>query len=235
MFARVLVGALGAGVALIPVHAFAQEDPELDEEVEDVGEAAVDLGEETVDVAQEVVEEARTNVVTVTAGLGVEGYMSPGMQDTVGGAMLWDVRAIVSIWEQLSLEGAYVGTGAGIDARFVDESATLIGTTFEAAAHWNFMEDSALQPFAFAGLGWRNLQVVGEDFSTSDEGVADSDNLLILPVGAGLGYRSGDFYVDGRATLRFATGADLVRTSTFDDDRSQMHAFAVTGRVGYDF
>lgn len=229
--------AFGAVALLMPLTAVAQDDPDpaLEEEVEDVGEAAADLGSESLDVGRAVVDEAEATPITVTAGLGFESYMSVGMRNQVGNAFLWDIRASVPVWQRLSIEGAYVGSASGIEAQFVDDSANLVGTTFEAVAKWRFTDDPVLQPFVFGGLGWRNMTVVGTDFSTASEGVADTDNLLVLPVGAGVGWRSGDIYADARATVRFATGADLIRQSELGNERSDMHAYALTARAGLQF
>jgi hypothetical protein len=83
------------------------------------------------------------------------------------------------------------------------------------------------------GAGWRHYDVVGESFTTSDAGMSDSDDLLQLPVGAGLSYRRGGIIGDARFTYRPTLGEDMVLEP--DGDYATMDSWGVTAGVGYQF
>lgn len=173
--------------------------------------------------------------VAISVGGGVEDFTGEDMRDTSDPGGLWDIRAVVGTRSYLGFEAGYVGTAAAVDAPLGGETATLLGTTVEALARTNFLPDSAIQPYAFLGAAWRRYDVQGEDFTTSDSGMADTDDLFQIPVGAGLGYRYSNIIADARFTFRLATGEDLVVQDEADDEFAAMHTWGVSGRVGYEF
>lgn len=173
--------------------------------------------------------------VEVAVGGGVEDFTGEDMRDTTDPAGLWDIRAIVGTRSYIGFEAGYVGTASMVTAPLGGEDATLLGTTLEALARTNFLPDSDIQPYAFLGAAWRRYDVQGEEFTTSASGMDDRDDLLLIPVGAGVGYRYMNVVADARFTFRLATGEDLVVQDEANDEFAPMHTWGASARVGYEF
>jgi len=149
--------------------------------------------------------------IGVVLGGGVQDFTNSDMRSTTTPGGNWDVRAMVGTRSPIAIEAAYIGSAQGIESRFgTAVSATLIGTGLEADLRVNLIPFENITPFGFAGLGWKRYDVRGEDFTTADTGIRDDDQLLEIPLGAGVGYRYAGLSVDARFTYRVAAGEDLV-------------------------
>ncbi len=117
----------------------------------------------------------------------------------------WDVRAVFGARVPVGLELAYVGATQalaqpGDDARLYRNGA-------EGNLRFNIkvldVAGQYLAPFGFAGAGWQHIttddvNVIGA--LTAD--VRDDDDVMIIPVGAGLAYAAGPLILDARFTYR---------------------------------
>src|SRR5262245_12223636 len=173
--------------------------------------------------------------IAVTAGGGVMGFTDKGMRDNTTVAGAWDVLAQFSTKSWLSIEGQYLGTASSIDSLVGGKSANLVGHAIGGDVRFNALPDDAWQPYGFVGAAYRRYDVTGASFSTSDAGMNDSDNLLEIPVGAGLAYREGNLVVDVRGTFRAAVDSALVLKSATATDYVPMHNWAATARIGWEF
>ncbi len=176
--------------------------------------------------------------VAVAIGLGVEDFTGETMRDTTDTCGSWDARAILGTRSYLGFEAGYLGTATGVYAPLGGEDAVLVSTTVEALARANFIARGAFQPYAVIGAGWRRFDVAQEDFSTSSAGMNDTDDELVIPMGAGLAYRYGSLLADARFTFRVATEESLVLedgAAATSDDYAPMHTWGVTTRIGYEF
>lgn len=174
--------------------------------------------------------------VALSLGLGTEDFTGETMRDTTTTCGTWDVRAILGTRSYLAFEAGYLGSARGIDAPLGGEDAILVGSTVEALARANLIPDGAFQPYAFLGGAWRRWDVAQEDFTTADAGMNDSDDELVIPVGAGLSYRYRGLVADARFTFRAATDDNLVLTDGgASDEYAAMHTWGVTTNVGYEF
>lgn len=174
-----------------------------------------------------------TGWFSITAGGGIEDFAGETMRDTSGTNGLWSLQAAVGVQRYLAVEAGYTGTAAQINAPIGNTEATLVGSSVDAIGRVTPIPGSDLQPYAFLGAGWRHYDVVGESFTTSDAGMSDSDDLLQLPVGAGLSYRRGGIIGDARFTYRPTLGEDTVLEP--DGDYATMDSWGVTAGVGYQF
>lgn len=171
---------------------------------------------------------ARTGIAAEVGG-GVYGFTDPGMRDVVDVGGLWNARLIVGTRSLLGVELAYVGTASGLDALGLDESAVLVANGGEAALRLNIMQGS-VRPFLFGGVGFKHYQLVNESFNTSS--VRQSDDVLELPVGAG---------VDFQLMERMILGARLAVRPAFDENlvgsagEPEMHTMSGDLRLGYQF
>jgi len=172
--------------------------------------------------------------VAVALGGGVEGFTNDTLRGTTDPGGLYNLRVAVGTRSPLAIEGAYIGSVQSIDALGLDSNALLLGNGLEGKLRLNLM-DEAVQPFAFAGVGWRRYSLQNADFNTS--AVADDDDVLEVPMGLGLAYKIAGFQFDARGEFRYATGEDLMPSLTDPDanDAAEMHRWSVNTNVGYSF
>lgn len=185
-----------------------------------------------VAVADDVEKEARSGI-SVTAVGGVEDFAGHTMRHTSNLNGLWSVHTAVDVQRYVALEAGYIGTASRISSPIGEDAATLLGSTFEAIGRLSPLPDQRLQPYAFFGAAWRHYDVTGADFTTSDAGMNDSDDLLQIPVGAGVAYRYGALVGDARFTFRPSTGAELVLED--DGGYANMNTWGIAGGLGYEF
>lgn len=187
---------------------------------------------------------------TVTSGIGIGVHIGGGVTgftdsvlrattSSVGG--LWSARGVFGTRTLLALEVGYVGTVHTIESQLGPQSATLLGTTLEAALRYNALPRSPLTPYLFAGMGWQRYSIDDKAFEVSDTGIARSDDLLVLPAGGGLAYRVGSIIADLRGTFRATRDQNLVLEAPRDALRTgngrfaPMHTWDASLNVGYEF
>jgi hypothetical protein len=171
--------------------------------------------------------------IGVVLGGGVEGFTDHTMRTTTQTGGNWDVRAIFGTRQYLALEAAYIGSAQGIDALGLDNSAVLVGNGVEGALRLNFTKDQLVQPFIFAGAAWRRYDLQNASFNTS--AVRDEDDVLEIPMGAGLAYHYRGLMFDARGEFRAATQEDLMPSLTNQGDAAKMHRWGANLNVGYAF
>lgn len=170
--------------------------------------------------------------LSLTVGGGVSGFTDETMRDTANDGGVWDVRAAFGTHYPVAIEAAYIGSVQSIDAVGLDADAMLLGTAVEGLARVNLIPDGAFNPYFFAGAAWRRYDLTNADTNTSD--VTETDNLLEIPTGVGIGYRLGGFVADLRGEFRIANNEDLIRED-FGPDRARMHTWAASAKLGYEF
>lgn len=170
--------------------------------------------------------------IGVALGGGVEGFTSGTMRDATNDGGGWNVRLALGTRSMIGAEVAYVGSAQSIDALGLDSSALLVSNGAEANLRFNLTQDSNLQPFAIAGVGWRRYDLTNEDFNTSD--VNSNDDVLEVPVGAGLAWKYRGLLFDARGVFTIADQADLIPTND-GQDTAEMHRWGVNANLGYVF
>lgn len=179
--------------------------------------------------------------VSTILGGGVGGFTDKQMRSTtsdIGG--LWDLRVAIGSHLPLALEVGYMGSATNINGLPTGNKGRLIGTTIEGDLRYNILPHMPFTPYVFAGMGWQRYDVTNTSVSLADSGVADHDNLMVFPLGAGLAYRLSGFVVDVRGTFRVATDNDLVLTNPAltqptPNDFAPMHSWEASAAVGYEF
>jgi len=182
----------------------------------------------------------RTGIgVAAILGGGVTGFTDKTMRSTtadVGG--LWDLRVTIGSHLPLALDVSYVGTATDVGGMPSGQSATLIGTTTDAALRYNVLPHNTINPYVFAGAGWQHYDVNRSAGAPQLTGMADSDDLLEFPVGTGVSYRRSGFVADLRGTFRAATEENLVVAPTTPGSNSNyapMHTWEASAALGYEF
>jgi hypothetical protein len=173
--------------------------------------------------------------IGVTIGGGVAGFTEDTLRDTADDGGNWDVRATIGTRSMLAFEASYIGSAQDIDALGLDDDAILLGNGAQGALRFNATTDTPLQPFLFGGLAWRRYELVNADRNVSD--VAESDNVLEIPLGVGVAYRMGGFLIDARGEYRIASQEDMIPAefATGPDDNASMHRYGVQANVGFEF
>jgi hypothetical protein len=173
--------------------------------------------------------------VSAILGGGVTGFTDKTMRSTtadVGG--LWDLRVTIGSHIPLALDVSYLGTATNVGGMPAGQSATLIGTTAEAALRFNILPHYDWDPYVFAGAGWQHYDVSGG--SPQLIGMASSDDLIEFPVGTGVAYRRNGFVADLRGTFRATTDENLVVTNpATNSNAAPMHTWEASAALGYEF
>jgi len=171
--------------------------------------------------------------IGVVLGGGVEGFTDQTMRDTTNVGGNWDVRAIFGTRQYLGFEAAYIGSAQGINALGLDTNAVLVGNGVQGNLRLNFTKDNLVQPFAYAGAAWRRYDLQNADFNTS--AVNESDDVLEIPMGVGLGYKYRGLLFEARGEFRATTNEDLMPSLAGNDDFAKMHRWGANANLGYAF
>ncbi|MDQ3334835.1 MAG: porin family protein [Myxococcota bacterium] len=174
----------------------------------------------------------------VSAGGGVSGFTNQTARDATQAGGGWDVRATFGTRSPLAAEVSYLGSAQTIEALGLDDNAVLLGNGVQANVRVNLSTMSSVQPFFFAGAAWRRYQLTRVDTNTSD--VADDDDVLEIPLGAGVAYRYNGFILDARGEYRRTTQENLMPSLTQDgdfstDSQAELHRWGVNANIGYEF
>lgn len=168
--------------------------------------------------------------IGMAVGGGVTGFTAkrPSELANVGGN--WEARLSFGTRGPFAIEAAYIGAAQGMDALGVENDAVLVGNGVEADLRMNLLRDSAIVPYALAGIGWRHYEVSGNVSATSS--VRETDNVLEVPVGAGVTYSFKPVFVDLRGVFRPTFDSDLLRGTT-ESDRG-LHNWSTRVSVGWE-
>lgn len=166
-------------------------------------------------------------------GGGYEQFTNSGLKDMTGNGGAWNARAIAGTREYVGLEAAYVGAARSINTLGLASNADLVSNGVEGALRLNVPVLSLsgrqlIEPFGFVGLGWQHYSITNSNTNTSD--LADKDDVMTMPVGAGFEYAYGAFMADARFTYRETYYNDLMRTTG-----GKLNNWGVGTQVGVNF
>jgi hypothetical protein len=85
-----------------------------------------------------------------------------------------------------------------------------------------------VEPFAFGGIGWNHVSV--EDAAP---GLDDSDDVGVVPFGAGVTLGKGRLLLDARFTYRTSFDEDLALA--VGEGPANLEQWGVTASIGYEF
>ena len=161
-------------------------------------------------------------------------FGSSQMQSLTRAGGYWDVRLVLGLRRVLAVELAYLGTANPVLPPAVETRGSLVDNGAEVNLRINIpfisRDGSYLLPYALAGVGWQHYRVVNSD----DTGMlARGDDLLSIPVGAGLTIGHRHLYLDTRFTYRFTQYEDLIPANGRTNEELRHWAFG--GNFGYVF
>jgi len=168
--------------------------------------------------------------IAISAGGGVAGFTDGDLRDTTNDGGSWGVRATFGTRSWIGVEAEYIGSAQSIDALGLDNDTTLIGNGVQGVGRINLI-DSNVQPFLFGGLAWRHYGLSYDGVNTSD--VHDDDDVLEVPMGAGIAWKYRGLLLDARGEFRYATYEDMVPDVQGGD--LSMHRYGFNANVGYAF
>jgi hypothetical protein len=164
-------------------------------------------------------------------GGGYEDFTNSDINQMTSGGGSWNARVVAGTRQFVGLEAAYVGAARNIDALGLSPDATLISNGVEGNVRVNIpivRSVSMIEPFGFVGLGWSHYHVGNTATRTSD--LATNDDVMTVPLGAGLEYAYKAFIADARFTYRPTYYNDLVRTGG-----GSLTNWGVGGQVGFSY
>lgn len=197
--------------------------------------------EQTTYVTQPVITEEREQStlekygIAVALGGGVSGFTNETLRDTTDDGGSWGVRVAFGTRSPIAFEAEYIGSAQDISALGLDNDALLVGNGVQGALRVNLL-DTNVQPFLFGGLAWRHYDITNADFNTS--AIAGSDDVLEVPMGAGVAFKYAGLMFDARGEYRYADQEDLVpkfTASGLDDGAGSMHRWGANANVGVAF
>lgn len=163
----------------------------------------------------------------VLAGGGVTDFTKSEVKDRFGVGGGWDVRLGVGSRHYVGGEVAYVGsmrngTGANPDLRMNGAEGVIRLQYPYGAGQW------LVEPFAFGGIGWSRASL-----RNAPPGLKTSDDVGIVPFGAGITAGYGRVLLDARFTYRAAFSEDLALAA--NETPAKLQQWAVGASVGYEF
>lgn len=168
----------------------------------------------------------------VTLGAGVTGFIDDDMRNATDPGGTWDVRFSTGTRMPLSFEAAYVGSAQPVDVLGLDPDAVLVGTGFEGAARLNVFFGHT-SPYFVVGAGWTRYDVTNAQTNTSS--MNTRDDVLALPMGAGVDYRLGRWILDARAVFRPTFDNELLPDSTAAGNPTRLDNWSALLRGGFEF
>ncbi len=143
----------------------------------------------------------------------------------IGGA--WDLRLGVGSRFYVGAEAAYVGSmrsgvGSGPDLLTNGAEGVLRLQYPYSTGKW------LVEPFAFGGIGWSRVSL-----RDAPAGLEDSDDVGVVPFGAGVTVGFGRLLLDARFTYRTAFSEDLALAA--NEAPVNLQQWGVGASVGYEF
>lgn len=163
----------------------------------------------------------------VLFGGGVTDFSDDAAKDRYDVGGTWDLRLGLGSRFYVGGELAYVGSAQ----RGVGSNPDLLSNGAEGVLRLQYPYVTGkwlVEPFAFGGIGWRRLSL-----QDAAPGLEDSDDIGVVPFGAGITLGHGRFLVDARFTYRTSFDEDLALAA--GERPANLEQWAVGASVGYEF
>ena len=168
----------------------------------------------------------------MSIGAGVTGFVDEDMREATDPGGTWDVRVAGGTRLPVTVELAYVGSAQAIDAIGLDPDAILFGNGFEGAARLNLLAGAA-RPYFVVGAGWTRYELTNAETNTSS--VNGRDDVLTLPIGAGVSYRFDPLVLDARVVVRPTFDNELLPDSSAPGNPTRLDSASLLVRGGFEF
>jgi hypothetical protein len=163
----------------------------------------------------------------VLLGGGVTEFSKSATNDRFDTGGAWDVRLGIGNRYWVGVEAAYVGAalnanGSGSDLRMNGAEGVVRLQYPYTTGRW------LVEPFAFGGLGWSHVTL-----NRAAPGLKDSDDVGVVPFGAGVTLAYDHFLLDTRFTYRTSFNEDLVLAA--NQSTASLARWSVGASVGFEF
>ena len=163
---------------------------------------------------------------------GVTNFIEDKARNMTDVGGVWEARLGFGSRFYVGGELAYVGSARKIRATGID--STLAGNGIEGDLRINYPYATGkwlVEPFAFGGIGWSHVTVNGLGNDTAL--MKASNDIAVVPVGAGVAVGYDHIQLEGRFTYRQTFNEDLVRGP--DGGNGSLKSWAAGASVGYEF
>jgi hypothetical protein len=171
--------------------------------------------------------------ITIAAGGGVEGFTNDTLRGVTEDGGNWNVRAALGTRALVAFEASYLGSAQSIDEIGLDHDAVLVGNGVQGLLRLNATTNHEVQPFVFAGVAWRHYDITNADFNLSE--ISGEDDVLEIPMGAGVAFKYMGLVLDARGEYRPSTGEDMMPSLSSTTEIARMHRWGVNANIGYEF
>jgi len=172
--------------------------------------------------------------VGAQVGGGVTGFTDKEARQVTDPGGQWEARLSVGTRLPIALEGAYVGTAQNLEVGGLNQQALVVGQGAEGDVRIN-VGTLKVQPYIFGGFGWTRYEVMQANGATA--GIADVDNTLNVPMGAGLDFRvSQSLLLDLRGNWRWTFDDELLDGAYNGTGKTaKLHNWNASAHLGWEF
>lgn len=168
--------------------------------------------------------------VGISAGAGFQTFLDGEARAVAEPGATWDVRLALGTNQRVALETAYVGSAQEVEALGLDDGAVLLASGVEASLRIVLGRERPLRPYVVAGVGWSRYSIANTETNTSS--LADSDEVIQVPLGGGVTFGSRSVLVDLRALIR-STLDEQMLPPTASGEEVDLHSWSLSVRVGW--
>jgi hypothetical protein len=175
--------------------------------------------------------------VGVLVGGGIQDFTNSYLNSITDIGGTWTARAIVGTRLPVAVEGSYLGSAQSIHMVGLGGSPLLLSNGLEGDLRFN-LSTHMLQPYLFAGVGWRRFNVIDATFNFT--GMHNQKDVLESPLGGGIALLSNGFMLDARFDFRptwfdnfFPTPAQVAGFNTIQT--VSMTNWNIALRLGFEF
>ena len=171
-------------------------------------------------------------------GGGATNFTQPGVAGPTSVGGYWDAKLGIGTRSILGAEVGYVGSSRDVQALGLNSDAYMLGNGVEAVARLNVpitpeKSKVLVEPFTFAGAGWSHYNIMSAHNNTSD--INDTDDVVAIPLGVGLGLGYSGFTLDGRVTYRHTLDSDMFGSSNSSFASDALNSWAAGAALGFEF
>ena len=177
--------------------------------------------------------------IAVGLGGGVSSFTTSEMSNAVDTGATWEVRSTIGTRLFLAGEVAYVGSRRNLNLNGVTgvsgETPHVFSHGLEGAVRGQypfFTGGFMIEPFAFGGFGWTHYGV-DASVATGSQLQTTSDDVLVVPFGAGVTAGWHNVLLEARFTWRQTFNEDLLKKS--DGTIASLSNWSAGATIGYEF
>ncbi len=98
----------------------------------------------------------------------------------------------------------------------------------------SFTLEALFQPYIVGGAGWKHYALAGDKFNVS--GIRNDDNLVELPMAAGIAFHTSGFMMDARGMYNYALNTSLFTPAgQAGSNGAQLHNWSARVNMGFEF